>query len=167
MEHAIVSRSQAQDRGHLPNSTSIRLDLFLEPPTFFISLTHTYICILSSTPSLLLSLASTHSLDLSLPLNGSIDRSSPSWSTSLFSSYLTTINAFLPYNNILAFNVGNEVVNLPSNTNAAPFVKAAARDVKAYLKEVGSGVLVGYASVDGDEDFRSELGLSFCMHGVG
>ena len=79
------------------------------------------------------------SLDVSLPLNGSIDRSSPAWTTSLLDEYTTTINAFLKvsriscsdtlvehcltdcgqYNNVLAFNVGNEVINLPSNTNAA------------------------------------------------
>lgn len=61
------------------------------------------------------------------------------------------------YGNILGFNIGNEVVNLVSNTNAAPFVKAAARDIKAYLKSVGSSALVGYAAVDGQADFRNSL----------
>ncbi|KAK4686291.1 hypothetical protein P7C73_g3844, partial [Tremellales sp. Uapishka_1] len=37
------------------------------------------------------------------------------------------------------------------------FVKAAARDVKAYLKSVGSTALVGYSAVDGDPDFRNAL----------
>lgn len=58
-------------------------------------------------------------LDVSLPLNGSIDRSSPSWSTNLLNSYIETIDAFMNYGNILGFNIGNEVVNLVSNTNAA------------------------------------------------
>ncbi|WVQ92527.1 hypothetical protein IAS59_006338 [Cryptococcus gattii] len=96
-------------------------------------------------------------LDVSLPLNGSIDRSSPSWSTNLLNSYIETIDAFKDYENILGFNIGNEVVNLVSNTNAAPFVKAAARDIKAYLKSVGSSALVGYAAVDGEADFRNSL----------
>nr|KIR82947.1 1,3-beta-glucanosyltransferase [Cryptococcus tetragattii IND107] len=96
-------------------------------------------------------------LDVSLPLNGSIDRSSPSWSTNLLNSYIETIDAFKDYGNILGFNIGNEVVNLVSNTNAAPFVKAAARDIKAYLKSVGSSALVGYAAVDGQADFRNSL----------
>lgn len=73
------------------------------------------------------------SIDLTLPLNGSIDRASPSWSTNLLDQYLATIDAFSKYDNVLAFNVGNEVINGSSNTNVAPFVKAAARDIKAYL----------------------------------
>ncbi|WWD20964.1 hypothetical protein CI109_105443 [Kwoniella shandongensis] len=96
-------------------------------------------------------------LDVSLPLNGSIDRSSPSWSTNLLNSYITTIDKFRNYDNILGFNIGNEVINQVSNTNAGPYVKAAARDIKAYLKSVGSTALVGYAAVDGDVDFRNNL----------
>ncbi|CAD6573513.1 MAG: 1,3-beta-glucanosyltransferase gas1 [Tremellales sp. Tagirdzhanova-0007] len=96
-------------------------------------------------------------LDVSLPLNGSIDRSVPAWTTNLLDLYLTTIDAFLKYDNLLAFNIGNEVINLPSNTNAAPYVKAAARDTKAYLQSVNSSALVGYSAVDGDADFRNTL----------
>lgn len=58
-------------------------------------------------------------LDVSLPLNGSIDRASPTWSTNLLDAYITTIDTFLPYENVLAFNIGNEVINLPTNTDAA------------------------------------------------
>ena len=72
-------------------------------------------------------------IDLSLPLNGSIDRASPSWSTNLLDQYLTTIDVFSGYDNVLAYNVGNEVVIGVNTTVAAPFIKAAARDVKAYL----------------------------------
>ncbi|WVQ81620.1 hypothetical protein IAT38_003744 [Cryptococcus sp. DSM 104549] len=96
-------------------------------------------------------------LDISLPLNGSIDRSSPSWSTNLLNEYIRTIDAFKGYDNVLGYNVGNEVINTATNTNAAPYVKAAARDVKAYLKSIGSTALVGYAAVDGDADFRNSL----------
>jgi hypothetical protein len=70
---------------------------------------------------------------LTLPGNGSIDRIAPAWTTNLLDSYLNTIDAFLGYDNILAFNIGNEVVAGPNETNVAPFVKAAARDIKAYL----------------------------------
>lgn len=72
-------------------------------------------------------------MDLTLPLNGSIDRDSPAWTANLLDSYISTIDAFSGYDNVLAYNVGNEVVTSPNETAAAPFIKAAARDTKAYL----------------------------------
>ncbi|KAJ1310823.1 hypothetical protein OPQ81_009342 [Rhizoctonia solani] len=87
-------------------------------------------------------------IDLSLPLNGSINRAAPSWTTNLQALYTETIDAFAKYNNVLSFNVANEVINLPNNTHTAPFIKAAARDIKAYLKSKGSSALVGYSTVD-------------------
>ncbi|EDR08961.1 glycoside hydrolase family 72 protein, partial [Laccaria bicolor S238N-H82] len=100
-------------------------------------------------------------IDLTLPLNGSIDRSSPAWSTNLLDQYLATIDAFSKYDNVLAYNVGNEVVNGSSNTNVAPFVKAAARDIKAYLTAKKSSVLIGYAAIDGADNFRDPLANYF------
>ena len=73
------------------------------------------------------------SIDLSLPVNGSIDRSAPAWTTSLQDQYNASIDAFSKYDNVLAYNVGNEVVIAPSGSAAIAFVKAAARDTKAYL----------------------------------
>ncbi|KAH8992101.1 carbohydrate-binding module family 43 protein/Glycoside hydrolase family 72 protein [Lactarius akahatsu] len=90
-------------------------------------------------------------LDLTLPVNGSIDRSSPAWTTNLLDSYINTIDAFSKYDNVLAYNVGNEVVVSPNGTTAATFVKAAARDTKAYLTSKSSSALVGYAAIDGDD----------------
>ncbi|KAG6885712.1 hypothetical protein C0993_010885 [Termitomyces sp. T159_Od127] len=113
-------------------------------------------------------------IDLALPLNGSIDRVSPSWTTSLMDQYLRTIDVFSKYDNVLAFNVGNEVV-VQNGTAVAPFVKAAARDVKAYLcvtfsypqlnnshsmilrKSKSSSVLVGYTAINGPSQFRDPL----------
>lgn len=73
-----------------------------------------------------------HSIDLALPLNGSIDTTSPSWATNILDQYLETINVFSKYDNVLAYNVGNEVI-LSGETAVAAYIKAAARDVKAYL----------------------------------
>ncbi|EMD41638.1 glycoside hydrolase family 72 protein [Gelatoporia subvermispora B] len=89
-------------------------------------------------------------IDLSLPVNGSINRDQPAWTTNLLDLYIDTINVFNKYNNVLAFNVGNEVINGTDNTVAAAFVKAAARDTRAYLNSIGSSALVGYAAIDGD-----------------
>ncbi|EJD55302.1 hypothetical protein AURDEDRAFT_109680 [Auricularia subglabra TFB-10046 SS5] len=95
-------------------------------------------------------------IDLSQPLNGSIDRSQPKWSSNLLNLYLQTIDTFSKYDNVLAYTVGNEVVTSPAETVAAPFIKAAARDVKAYLKSKGSSALVTYASTDGSQ-WRNNL----------
>ena len=47
--------------------------------------------------------------------------------------YINTIDAFAKYDNVLAYNVGNEVVIASNVTGVAAYIKAAARDVKAYL----------------------------------
>lgn len=95
-------------------------------------------------------------IDLALPLNGSIDRVSPSWSTNLLNQYIATIDVFSKYDNVLAYNVGNEVV-LQDGTGIAPFVKAAARDIRAYLSAKGSSALVGYAAINGAANWRDAL----------
>ena len=77
-------------------------------------------------------------IDLALPVNGSIDRGSPAWTTNLLDLYINNINAFYQYPNILGFNIGNEVTDSSNATVAAPFIKAAARDVKAYLCVAGA-----------------------------
>ncbi|KAJ7853415.1 1,3-beta-glucanosyltransferase [Mycena leptocephala] len=92
-------------------------------------------------------------LDLTLPLNGSIDTTIPAWGTNVLDQYIKTINAFAKYDNVLAYNVGNEVLTA-NFTNAAPFLKAAARDVRAYLKSISSSALIGYADIDGASSFR-------------
>ncbi|KAG8942830.1 1,3-beta-glucanosyltransferase gas1, partial [Tulasnella sp. 408] len=96
-------------------------------------------------------------LDLALPVNGSIDRASPAWTANLLDLYIGTVDAFSKYNNVLAYNVGNEVVTAPADTISAPFIKAAARDVKAYLKSKGSSALVSFSSTDGDAGWRLAL----------
>ncbi|KAJ7440607.1 1,3-beta-glucanosyltransferase [Mycena latifolia] len=95
-------------------------------------------------------------LDLTLPLNGSIDTTLPSWSTNILDQYIKTINVFSKYDNVLAYNVGNEVLTA-SATNAAPMIKAAARDIKAYLTSISSSALVGYADIDGPSAFRDDV----------
>ncbi|TFK30742.1 1,3-beta-glucanosyltransferase [Coprinopsis marcescibilis] len=95
-------------------------------------------------------------LDLSIPLIGSIDRLAPSWSSNVLNVYLDTINAFTKYDNVIVYNIGNEVV-LGETLNAAPYVKAAARDIKAYLKSINSDALVGYAAINGASTFRKGL----------
>jgi len=96
-------------------------------------------------------------LDLTLPVNGSIDRTAPAWTTNLLDSYIRTIDAFSKYDNMLVYNIGNEVVTSPNQTAAAPFIKAAARDIKAYLTSKSSSAIVGYSGIDGDSTWIAPL----------
>jgi hypothetical protein len=96
-------------------------------------------------------------IDLSLPVNGSLDRKAPAWTTNLLSLYTNTIDAFSAYDNVLAYNVGNEVVIAENGTAAGAYIKAAARDIKAYLKSKKSTALVGYAAIDGTPTWRDPL----------
>ncbi|KAJ6585855.1 glycoside hydrolase family 72 protein [Mycena capillaripes] len=95
-------------------------------------------------------------LDLTLPLNGSIDTTVPAWGVNILDQYINTINVFSKYDNVLAYNIGNEVLTNGA-TNAAPFLKAAARDIKAYLTSISSTALVGYADIDGAAAFRDAV----------
>ncbi|EPQ28890.1 uncharacterized protein PFL1_03691 [Pseudozyma flocculosa PF-1] len=100
-------------------------------------------------------------LELALPLNGSINRAEPTWDVGLLDLYITTIDAFAGYDNLLAVGLANEVVTQSSNANAAPFIKAAARDIKAYLRAQGHDrILTSYASTDGAsglDNWRDQL----------
>lgn len=94
--------------------------------------------------------------DLSEP-GLSIDRDSPSWDLDLLNRYTTVVDAMANYTNVLGFFAGNEVTNNATNTDASPFVKAAVRDVKAYIKSKNyRAIPVGYATND-DADIRDNL----------
>src|ERR1700733_3024676 len=69
------------------------------------------------------------------------DRASPAWTTNLLDLYIGTIDVFAKYDNVLGYIVGNEVFVASNATAPATFVKAAARDVKAYLYVTFSRVL--------------------------
>jgi hypothetical protein len=98
--------------------------------------------------------------DLSNP-SSSIDRSDPEWNTELYASYAAVIDAMANYTNVLGFFAGNEVSNDVNNTNASAFVKAAVRDMKAYIKTKGYRTIgVGYATND-DASIRTNLAHYF------
>jgi hypothetical protein len=59
------------------------------------------------------------------------------------------MDAFASYDNTLGFFVGNEVIALANQSLAAPYVKAAARDLKAYRNSKGyRDIPVGYSAAD-------------------
>lgn len=59
------------------------------------------------------------------------------------------LDTFHAYDNLAGVFVGNEVLTNPNGSWAAPYVKAAARDVKAYRDSKGyRPIPVGYAAAD-------------------
>lgn len=86
--------------------------------------------------------------DLSAPQE-SINRNDPSWNLDLYARYTSVVDLMAKYTNTLGFFAGNEVANMVNNTNAMPFVKAAVRDIKTYIKSKNYRALgVGYAATD-------------------
>jgi hypothetical protein len=98
--------------------------------------------------------------DLSEP-GTSIDRSDPKWNNDLYARYTKVVDVLAPYSNVLGFFAGNEVSNNKSNTDASAFVKAAVRDMKAYIKQQNYRTIgVGYATND-DADIRHDMANYF------
>ncbi|ANZ74033.1 BA75_01626T0 [Komagataella pastoris] len=109
--------------------------------------------------------------DLSEP-GDSIITTDPAWDVHLYDRYTSVIDEMQQYDNVLGFFAGNEVITNRSNTDAAPFVKAAIRDMKTYMEDQGyRQIPIGYSANDdaltrissanyfacGDSDVRADF----------
>ncbi|GAV51968.1 hypothetical protein ZYGR_0AF04400 [Zygosaccharomyces rouxii] len=95
----------------------------------------------------------------------SIDRNQPSWDISIFERYTSVVDVMQKYPNVLGFFGGNEVTNDETNTDASPFVKAAIRDIKHYIRVKNyRQIPVGYSSND-DAATRDSLAQYFACGG--
>ncbi|RQM08230.1 hypothetical protein DH86_00001428 [Scytalidium sp. 3C] len=71
------------------------------------------------------------------------------WNQTQYNAYAAVMDAFAKYDNTLGFFVGNEVIAMNNQSLAAPYVKAAARDMKAYRKSKGYREFpIGYSAAD-------------------
>jgi 1,3-beta-glucanosyltransferase GAS5 len=90
-------------------------------------------------------------LDANNPLY-SINRldPAPSYNTKYLQSIFASIDAFIKYDNTLAFFSGNEVINdNVKSTLSARYVKATTRDMRQYIRSRGyRTVPVGYSAAD-------------------
>ena len=59
------------------------------------------------------------------------------------------MDAFIEYDNVLGFFVGNEIIAKADQSQAAPFIKSAVRDMKAHRNKKGyRKVPIGYSAAD-------------------
>ncbi|KAF2021081.1 glycoside hydrolase family 72 protein [Aaosphaeria arxii CBS 175.79] len=76
----------------------------------------------------------------------SINRLTPEWTISMRDEFMKVIDGFSKYDNLLAFVASNEVITNVNNTKAAPYVRAAIADLKAYRDLQGyRNIPIGYS----------------------
>ncbi|KAL8913031.1 MAG: hypothetical protein Q9171_002099 [Xanthocarpia ochracea] len=74
---------------------------------------------------------------------------SPSWNQSQLAAFSAIMDEFQQYDNTALFFVGNEVLTSAEVSNAAPYVKAAVRDMKAYRDSRNyRKIPIGYSAAD-------------------
>jgi hypothetical protein len=78
------------------------------------------------------------------------DNPGPSYNDKYLQSVFATVDAFIKYDNTLAFFSGNEVINdNVTSTKSARYVKATTRDIRQYIGNRGyRKVPVGYSAAD-------------------
>lgn len=73
----------------------------------------------------------------------------PWWNQTQHDRYAEVMDAFIKYDNVLGFFVGNEIIIQADQSQAAPYIKAATRDMKAYRDKKGyRKVPIGYSAAD-------------------
>lgn len=78
-----------------------------------------------------------------------ISQDTPSWNDTSLSAFSAVLDEFIKYDNTAAVFVGNEVLTFGNQSDAAPYVKAAIRDVKGYRDSKGyRKIPVGYSAAD-------------------
>ncbi|KAM3454365.1 hypothetical protein MY3296_003048 [Beauveria thailandica] len=71
------------------------------------------------------------------------------WNQTQHDLYAAVMDTFHNYDNVLGFFVGNENIAKKEDSVAAPFIKAAARDMKAYRdKKNYRKIPIGYSAAD-------------------
>ncbi|KAK0706534.1 Glucanosyltransferase-domain-containing protein [Lasiosphaeria miniovina] len=73
----------------------------------------------------------------------------PSWNQTQVDAYAAVMDAFIKYDNVLGFFVGNEIIAIANQSLAAPYIKASVRDVKKHRESKGyRKVPIGYSAAD-------------------
>ena len=81
--------------------------------------------------------------------NTQIEQTAPHWNESQYDAFAKVMDEFQQFDNTAGFFVGNEVLTTGNGSVAAPYVKAAARDMKAYRNSKNyRNIPVGYSAAD-------------------
>ncbi|USW54475.1 Putative glucanosyltransferase, glycoside hydrolase superfamily [Septoria linicola] len=73
----------------------------------------------------------------------------PTWNSTQYDAFAKVMDTFHNYDNLAGFFVGNELMTTGADSIAAPYVKAAARDMKAYRDSKGyRKIPIGYSAAD-------------------
>lgn len=81
--------------------------------------------------------------------NTQIDPTVASWNETQYSAFSKVMDSFASYDNTLGFFIGNEVISLANQSLAAPYIKAATRDLKAYRNSKNyRKIPIGYSAAD-------------------
>ncbi|KAI4593252.1 hypothetical protein KJ359_009980 [Pestalotiopsis sp. 9143b] len=71
------------------------------------------------------------------------------WNQTQLDHYAAVMDTFQGYDNLLGLFVGNEIITSNGQSLAAPFIKAAARDLKAHRSSKGyREIPIGYSAAD-------------------
>ena len=81
--------------------------------------------------------------------NTAIEQDSPHWNTTQFEAFRAVLDEFQQFDNTAAVFVGNEVLTTKNGAAAAPYVLAAAHDIKVYRDHMKyRPIPVGYSAAD-------------------
>lgn len=84
----------------------------------------------------------------------------PAWTASLFDAYKKVMDDFQQYDNTAGFLIGNEIIIQGDTSSAAPYIKAAVRDMKSYRDASGyRQIPIGYA--------HGQLGITMLLYDSG
>ena len=78
-----------------------------------------------------------------------INQDEPLWNGTQFEKFKEVLDEFQQFENTAGVFVGNEILTMPNGSDAAPYIKSAARDIKAYRDSKGyHNIPVGYSAAD-------------------
>ncbi|KAH8801744.1 Glucanosyltransferase, partial [Xylogone sp. PMI_703] len=78
-----------------------------------------------------------------------IEQTGPQWTKEQFYAFATVMDIFSSYSNLAGFWIGNEVITSNTGSPAAPYIKAAVTDIKAYMAAKKYRTFpIGYSAAD-------------------